>query len=166
MLNSRFHVMVLVLLTIILGCGKDTSPTENAPPETYDRVFIERITIQEIPFTDGQGAGWDLMTGPDVFVDFGTSSAIVFSLRPYYRLDVSPSDLPIQWSLTPSYEITNWSTNYYVYIYDYDETGDDYIGAPFGFSINSVIAINGYATSITRENGTGTISVVVSLRWQ
>ena len=166
MCPKKSGIFTLSLLMLVLSCDKDKSPTESSPPETPTRVFIERITIQDIPFTDGQGAGWDLMTGPDVFVVFGTSSDIVFSLRPYYRLDVSPSDLPIQWSLTPSLEITNWSTNYYVYIYDYDETGDDYMGSSYGFSIDDVISFEGYVTEITRGNSAGNIQVVVSLRWE
>ena len=164
--HRKLSLFALSFLTLTLGCGKDKSPTDSSVPETPDRVFVERITIQEIPFTDGQGAGWDLLTGPDVFAEFGTNSNIVFSLRPNYRLDVSPSDLPIQWSLATSYEITNWSTNFFVYIWDYDETGDDYIGAPNGFSINSIIAVDGYVTSVTKENSAGTIRAVVTLRWQ
>ena len=119
-----------------------------------------------MPFTDSYGAGWDLMTGPDVYPDLVTQSSTVVSLRYNYFLDAAPSDLPIQWNLSSSYRITEWTTAYFVQIWDYDDLGDDYIGVTYGFRINDIIAYDGYVSNVTRENNTGTISVVVTLRWQ
>lgn len=133
---------------------------------TPGKVYLERIRIEEIPFTDEYGAGWDLFSGPDVYSDFATASDIVFTQRSQYYLDVAPSDLPIQWSIGSGYELTNWSTAYFVLIWDYDEFGDDYIGSSYGFRINDVIDTEGYVSTVVRENDSGTIRTVVTLSWE
>jgi PKD repeat protein len=88
---------------------------------TPGRVFISSVRIDDIPFTDIYGAGWDLFSGPDVYPDLVTSSNIVFTLRSYYMLDVSPSDLPIQWNLAQDFQIPSWSTTYFISVWDYDD---------------------------------------------
>ena len=133
---------------------------------TPGRVFIQEIRIENMPFSDEYGSGWDLFSGPDVYSDLATTLDIVFTLRSYYHLDVAPSDLPIQWLLSSGYEITDWSTAYFVLIWDYDNTGDDYIGSSNGFRINDVIATEGYVSTVARENGSGAIRTVVTLRWE
>jgi PKD repeat protein len=130
------------------------------------KVYITTIRINDIPFTDIYGSGWDLLTGPDVFADLVTSSSVIFTLRSYYRLDVSPSDLPIQWDFSQHFEIPDWSMVYYINIWDYDEFGDDYIGGSNGFRINDIITSVGYVSSIERQNNSGTIATTLLLRWE
>ncbi len=133
---------------------------------TPGKVYVERIRIDEMPFTDEYGAGWDLFSGPDVYSNLVTASNIVVSLRSYYFLDVAPSDLPIQWSLSSAFEITNWTTAYFVKLWDYDDFGDDYIGASYGFRINDIIAADGFVSTVVRQNSSGTIGTMITLRWQ
>lgn len=166
MSNLKFGSLQVILLIILFACDKDKSATDSSAPDPPDRVFVERIRINQIPFADERGEGWDLFSGPDLFADLATSSDIVFTLRPYVHIDVAPSDLPIQWSLSSGYEITNWSTVYSILVWDHDELGDDLIGASNGFRIVDVINTEGYATTIMRQNTSGTIETVVTLRWQ
>ncbi len=133
---------------------------------TPGKVYVESIRINDMPFTDQYGAGWDLFSGPDVFPRLVTLSAVIVSFQSSYDLDTAPSDLPLQWNFNPDYEITNWSTAYFVDIWDYDDFGSDYIGSSNGFRINDVIAVYGYVTTIMRQNTSGTIETVVTLRWQ
>ncbi len=129
-------------------------------------VSIESIRIDAIPFTDQYGAGWDLGSGPDVYVNIADASNIVFTVDTYY-LDVSPSDLPLQWTLSQPFQIPNWATAYFVRVYDYDDfSNDDYIGSSNGFRINDVVASDGYASTVSRQNASGSIRVVISLTWQ
>ena len=133
---------------------------------TPGKVFISSIRIDDIPFTDIYGSGWDLMTGPDVYADFVTATAVVFTLRPYYYLDVAPSDLPIMWTFAEHYQIPSWSTTYYIDIWDYDDLGDDYIGYSNGFRINDIIATEGYVTAIIRQKSSATIMTTVMFDWE
>jgi PKD repeat protein len=133
---------------------------------TPGKVFISAIRIDDIPFTDQYGSGWDLTTGPDVFPNFVTSSTVVFTLRSNYILDVSPSDLPIQWNLAQHFQIPSWSTTYFIDIWDYDDLGDDYIGYSNGFRINDVVSTSGYVSSVQRQNSSGTIRTTVMLDWE
>jgi len=130
------------------------------------KVYITTLRINDIPFTDPNGAGWDLSSGPDVYADLVTSSSAVFTLRPYYYLDIAPSDLPIQWILSPQYEIPDWSTTYYIDIWDYDQIGDDHIGSSNGFRINDIITSVGYVSSVERQNNSGTITTTILLEWE
>jgi PKD repeat protein len=133
---------------------------------TPGTVFIESIRIDAIPFTDPYGAGWDLASGPDLYPDLIDQSNTVLSGRNYYYLDAAPSNLPIQWTLSPAFRIYNWSMAYFVEAWDYDDFGDDYIGATNGFRINDLIAPVGNVSTVTRQNNSGTIRAVITLRWQ
>jgi len=130
------------------------------------KVYITAVIINDIPFTDNYGAGWDLLSGPDVYPDLVTSTSIVFTLRPYFHLDVAPSDLPIQWNLSQDFEIPSWSTAYFINVWDYDDLGDDFIGGSNGFRINDIVASVGYVSSVERQNNSGTISTTVFLSWE
>jgi PKD repeat protein len=134
---------------------------------TPGRVFLETITVEAIPFTDPYGAGWDLTSGPDLYPDLYDESVGVLFTSSYYYLDVSPSDLPLQYELNPGLRLTDWAAAYFVRLWDYDDlSGDDYIGSANGFRINDVIASSGYVSTVTRSNNSGTIRVYISLRWQ
>ncbi len=132
---------------------------------TPGKVYIGGIIIEDIPFTDSYGAGWDLFTGPDVYPQVADSNNVLFTTQTYY-LDVAPSDLPLNWNLSPDFEMTHWGTHYFVRVWDYDDTGDDYMGSSYGFSIDDVISSEGYVSEITRGNSAGNIQVVVGLRWE
>jgi len=156
-------------LVILVAINSTTNISDSYSKQiliTPGRVFIEGIRIDEMPFTDSYGAGWDLFSGPDVYPDLVTTSSTVITLRSYYSPDVAPSDLPLQWSLLQSFQISNWTTAYFVELWDYDDFGDDYIGTSYGFRIDDVITSEGYVSTIMRQNSSGTISTVITLRWQ
>lgn len=134
-------------------------------PITPGSVFIEAIRVDQVPFTDEYGAGWDLLSGPDLDLYFVNSGGIVFYFN-YYYLDVAPSDLPLTWDVIPEFRIPSWSTVYGIELWDYDDIGSDYMGTTNGFSINHVISSAGYASTVSLQNNSGTIRAVIMLRWQ
>jgi len=156
-------------LVILIAINNNTNIADTCSKQLViapGSVFVEAIRIDEMPFTDSYGAGWDLLSGPEVYPDLVTSSTTVLTFRSYYYPDAAPSDLPLQWSLSTPFRITNWNTVYFVALWDYDDFGDDYIGTSYGFRIDDIITSNGYVSAITRQNSTGTISAVITLRWQ
>ncbi len=156
-------IVTLVATNNITGKSNSTIKPITITP---GKVFIESIRINDMPFTDSYGAGWDLFSGPDVYPDLMTPLGAIISLRNYYALDVAPSDLPLQWFLASPYQISNWTTTYFIMLWDWDASGDDYIGASNNFKIDDIIATQGYQTTIVRENSSGTISTTITLRWQ
>lgn len=83
---------LLLSFTIIIfltGCGKEDAVLESK--------FFDRITISR-----GDLSGWDLLTGPDLLVEFGENNYT-------YELDIvkDADALPITWTLSSEIEITN-----------------------------------------------------------
>jgi hypothetical protein len=157
---------VLLTLTALVGCKKDDETSPVAPPVTYTRVFIEQVSIVAMPFVDGSGIAWDLTSGPDPFYNLVSNPAtIVSSTEGSYRPDITPSSLPVAWSYSPAFEITDWTQYYYLALYDYDPAdANDVIGSTGIFRMEDVKA--GYPVSYTASNTSGTIQVRLTLRWQ
>ncbi len=128
-------------------------------------VFLDSIIIEQIPFTDEAGAGWDLFSGPDLFFHF-TNSAGDILLYGYTRDDLSPSDLPLRYWTDSPYRISNWTTTYDFDLYDWDNLSvSDYMGT-VSFRINQVIADQGYSEELTIRNQTQTIRLRLVLHWE
>jgi len=78
---------------------------------------------------------------------------------------ITPSSLPVSWSYSPAFEITDWNNYYYLALYDYDPADpNDVIGATGIFRMQDIKA--GYPASYTASNTSGTIRVRLTLRWQ
>lgn len=139
-----------------------TSTTSQTVSITPGNVYLRQITINQIPFNDSQGAGWDLTTGPDVYIDVVSGGTIVVSSSVVY--DVTQSQLPIQYTLSNPYQISNWSQQYRIDIWDYDDlSNDDYIGS-VNFTINGINQANNYPTTSTIQNGQ--VRVTLTLDWR
>jgi PKD repeat protein len=155
----------VVLIAKSSTTGRFSSSTQHISI-TPGIVYVDAIIINDIPFTDAYGAGWDLATGPDPYTKFVTNTQTVYTSSIYY-LDVSPSDLPLQYSVNPSYQITDWTIPYFVQVFDYDDVGDDdYMGVTNGFRINNVIQAQGYTSTVPVQNTSGSIQALITLRWQ
>jgi len=134
---------------------------------TPSSVFIDRVYVDNIPFVDASGAGWDLLSGPDLFFNLTDSvSTVLYSTQSRYYADLAPGNLPVNWTIVPAYQIANWSKALYVDLWDYDGISNDYIGYTSGFRISTVIAQLGYVTTLSLQNTSGTIRVRLILRWQ
>jgi PKD repeat protein len=134
---------------------------------TPGKVFIERIIVDQIPFTDTSGVSWDYLNGPDLYPDIYDNSNILVDLTSNHVTDIGTSELPLTWTLAPKYEITDWSKVYFVRLWDYDPLdSNDFIGSPNGFIINNVISNSTYPTTVSLQNSSGTIRVRVILKWQ
>ena len=78
--------------------------------------------------------------------------------------DITPQALPLRWTLTPQYEITDFNKSYYVAIYDEDVSGYEPIAATYQFRIQDFVD-DDFATDSTFRNSNGTIAGRVELRW-
>lgn len=135
---------------------------------TPSSVFIDRVYVDNIPFVDASGAGWDLTSGPDLFFNLIDSvSTVLYSTQWRYYADLAPANLPVNWTIVPAYQIADWSKALYIDLWDYDGiTSNDHIGYTSGFRISTVIAQLGYVTTLSLQNTSGTIRVRLILRWQ
>ena len=125
---------------------------------------IVRITVTDMPFIDGNGAGWDSFNGPDVFyqlTDHATSSVLSSGNK---INDVVQASLPLFWTYSTPYLIADLTKQYNVLLYDYDTPDpDDYIGGT-GFLFSNLSTAVTYPTTLTSNyNG---VYVSLEVQWQ
>lgn len=158
----------IVKLTVNnIATGKSNQISQNLTI-TPGKVFLQRVIVDAIPFTDNGGVGWDIGSGPDLFFTIIDSvKNVVYEIGTYYE-DLTPSGLPVQWDLSPELEFlkSSWNKTYFIDLWDYDPIGaNDEIGSTNGFKITQQINAN-YPTTVSLQNTTGTIKVRLILKWQ
>ena len=161
MKKPTIYLYVITALLFFIGCDNDDSPTGHADP---NKVYIERVTISNVPFTNENGQPWDEFSGPDVFFDISSFSNTFHTADPYFG-DATPSDLPLTWNLSQIVMIPDWSETFYIRLWDFDDQSNDYIG-PVLFEIDNIIEEeNGYPESINIQNDDASIVVNIGFRW-
>jgi hypothetical protein len=137
---------------------------------TFGAVFIDQVFVDNIPFVDSLGNRWDLLRGPNLYLAIADSvHSILYTTQSRYHADLKPTDLPVNWSVTPSYQILNWSKTLYIDLWDYNTIlANTYMLRSQEFQINNIIKTKGYVTtlSLLRTVAGGTVQVRVILRWQ
>lgn len=134
-----------------------------APPT---KVKITAVTITAMPFTDGSGAGWDVLNGPDVYFEILDQGDNVLASAVNSRInDVTSNMLPLSWNFSTPFEITNFNAPIFVDVWDYDfPDPSDYIGY-VGFQMsNYTSGATAYPTSITKNQNA--ITIKLDVLWQ
>lgn len=130
------------------GASSTASKTVNIQAPTS--VKVVGIKLSGMPFTDADGAGWDANSGPEVYCTLSDASDQVLFTGGVHP-NVIASALPVGWTVTPGYQVTNLSTTYKLRVYDKDSddvapSPDDFIGG-YSFSFASFAAA-GYPTIV------------------
>ena len=133
---------------------------------TPGKVYLQKVIVDQIPFSDANGSGWDFGSGPDLYFSVTDSvSSVIYEASTYFA-DLAPASLPVLWNLSPEYQFQNWNKTYYINLWDYDPLdADDYIGYANGFRISQEVNSN-YPTTVSLQNTSGTIKVRIILRWE
>lgn len=129
------------------------------------KVRITKVTITNFPFVDGNGAAWDLFSGPDVFFNFVTqSNAVLFDGTSLRKMDVTPAMLPLIYILPTPHEISTFGTVQYLDLWDYDTPDpSDLIGYVGFLMSNYTSGSSPYPSSISlTQNG---ITMTLDLIW-
>lgn len=106
-MNKRFTppctnlLSIFIIIIFLTGCGKEE--------DNLELKFFDRITISR-----GDLSGWDLLTGPDLLLEFGENSYT-------YEMDVlkDSNDLPVSWIIPTEIAITNEA--WFFRISDFDD---------------------------------------------
>lgn len=155
-----------VKLTAI-GEGGSTSITKTVNvAAALTKVKITKITLTAIPFTTTSGAGWDLLDGPDIFFQIqNISGTSLFDIRNTFNIvnNVVPTNLPIVWTLTTPYDITDLTQWKFIHFYDNDTTANDDMSYVSFLLSNYTSGTSPYPTTVTQtQNG---ITVTLNLTW-
>lgn len=144
--QGRFNVQLTV--TDDRG-GEATADRSVDVSQRFTQVRVTKATVQEMPFTNDQGQGWDFSSGPEVyFTAFDSSDQRLVTSN--YHQDVAPSELPISFE-GADFLIDDFSEEYRVFLVDYDAaSGDDSIGGII-FTIDGLGIVGDYPNSTTLD---------------
>ncbi len=166
-LRSVKLIILILFITVINSCKKETTPTPAAPTPTpspapnYTNFKITSVILTQIPFVNSSSASWDLTGGPDVFFNMEDASNNVLMNGVSARsTDISPSNLPLTWNFTTAYQITNLAITHFVTVYDYDTPDPNDLIGYVGFTLAN--NKSGYPTSISSSNGGVNVTIVGS----
>lgn len=108
------------------NCSTGFTGPDCRDQKTPSKIRITNIRVTQFPATDNSGGGWDLFSGPDIYVTMEYNGSQVYEYPSYFQ-DASPSQT---YSFQPSINLNmnNPTDEYIIRIYDYDSTDpDDYM---------------------------------------
>ena len=155
---------VILTATNSAGNNQITKIVNITAPPT--KVKITKVTVTDLPFLTSGGASWDFSGGPDVFFNITNQLNNILLNGTTSRIsDVTSAMLPLSWTLTSAYEITDFGAARYIDLWDFDSPdADDYIGYVGFLMSNYTSAANPYPATVTQtQNG---ITVKLDLIWQ
>jgi len=128
---------------------------------------IKELYVDNMPFVNNNGSGWDSNDGPDVFFEIWDSNNKLFGDPSIRYQNITQQDLPIRWYWNSGnyWNIPSLSTWYYIVLWDYDPfSSNDQIGY-VSFKMTNYMTINiHYPTTITlQQNG---ITIRLKVVWQ
>lgn len=96
------------------SCSQEVTPV---------KMRVTYIALNSFPPTDGNGAGWDLFDGPDVYISISRAGVVLYN-SPIYE------DLTSAGFWEANFEFSDPTATYTISVYDYDDniTADDPMG--------------------------------------
>ncbi|MEI2693696.1 MAG: hypothetical protein V9E90_01370 [Saprospiraceae bacterium] len=144
------NLSIFLCLAILVSCSKDKNCSPGFTGSDCDQeltpqyIKLNSVSLLSFPPTDN-GAGWDLLDGPDVYFVLLYNSTVIYSTKDTRYTNAISG--PLLWDIQTNVNFDHPADAYVLAAYDYDDTSaDDFMGA-----INFVpyIANKGFPTSIT-----------------
>jgi hypothetical protein len=135
------------------NCSQQVTPTA---------IRINSIKVTSFPATDG-GAGWDLTSGPDIYVKLTLGSTAIWE-SPNYFQNADPAQ-DYTFTPNPTFNLTSPNSQYTLTLYDYDDLdADDWMG---GINFTPYSSSNGFPTTINLapSGAAVTFSLNVAYLW-
>lgn len=158
-LRRAFSLVVLAAVALSLAAC-DTATTG----PNYSRALLTNYVQEAMPFANVHGQPWDAADGPDaVFILLDENDQEVARSETY--ADLSRDDLPLHWSFLPRPEITDFTTSYYIALYDEDGDHLTPVATTDRFHLQE-FADAGFATTYTFESAPDTLASRVEIHWE
>lgn len=127
-------------------------------PIVYTNCKIMSISINSIPALDGNGAGWDATTAPDLFVKMlAGSTELLNTTSARYNDNIT---YPVGWNITTPIIISNLSIQHKIEVWDYDWPDADDLISTLAFNPGGYPS---WPSTITLVNGN--TSVTMGVQW-
>jgi PKD repeat protein len=130
---------------------------------TPGTALLDSIRVDQIPFTNAKGFGWDSTSGPDLFFTLEEAGEPLASSAAYNN--IFPDYLPVKWYITNGLPIQNMTENYSIILYDDDgPAASDSIGA-VSFTMQSIADTAGYTPVVTLHDSLNTVRITLTFVW-
>lgn len=139
------------------NCPVQWTGPDCSQQKTPNGLILLSITVTDFPPTDN-GAGWDLTSGPDVYVEISLNNQVVFTSN--YMTNASAGVV-----IPANFVLPNVTGAYTIRVYDHDDLDpDDFMGAIQGTLYNST---NGFPNPLNLSCAGCTVgfSVPVAYTW-
>lgn len=140
------------------NCPVNYTGPDCSQQKTPTNLVMSSITIATTPATDG-GAGWDLTSGPDIFVVVTDANGTeLYSTRSNFK----QNSFSAAWST--NWIVPNPSGIYTFSVYDYDDnlSADDFMG---GIQTAMYTSTNGFPNLLNINCGNCVVSFAASLSY-
>jgi PKD repeat protein len=165
--NTYGTYQVRLTATNEAGISNDTVKTLFIAPGT---VYIIRMFLDNMPFTDSTGAPWNNDSEPTIYCtldDSITTASPCVSTASGAVTVLGQSQLPVNWIISPPLLVTDWDRLYYLHVWNRDTSGNSiHIGATRRFSVNNIVNSYGFSQIAILENAASTIQGKLILSWQ
>jgi PKD repeat protein len=124
---------------------------------------IKNVSVTQMPFADGNGAGWDLFDGPDVCYKITNANGDVLVDGTSARFDnTAAGNLPRSWTVNPAHNISPLNTARNIQILDYDLLDPSDVIGSVAFNPNNYLGQYPGTITLTGKD----ITVVLTVQWQ
>jgi hypothetical protein len=156
------RLLAVTTIILIAGCSKDNTDPVAPTPDPTD-AYLQSITLEAIPWTDQSGNDWDLSSGPDLVLKLlDAQGNVLFRTDPMNDVTIAQLPARFNWD-APGYHVPDWYSNYTCQLWDYDATGDDFIGS-VTFQLHSLAVDDGYVSNFTIQNGRSILKLAI--KWE
>jgi len=125
----------------------------------YTKAILTKVEVYDMPFIDASGSGWDPFDGPDLgFQLLGPNPTNTVLYTSGQFANVVASQLPKAWNVSPSYTITNFSSYYFIRLWDYDTFDANDKIADVSFKLDAyTTGADPYPALIVQEQNNATV---------
>lgn len=126
-----------VSVTVEDDRGGTASATQQlAVDRRFSEATISNVEVEDMPFTDDNGAQWDPASPPDVYYIAGNDETSTRLATSQVFLNVEPSDLPVRYTQT-EFTVENLAQKHSISLYDYDANSTDAFIGGVGFTLDT-----------------------------
>lgn len=180
--SNRYNLLlVIALLLTVSSCTKDTvDPCDKTKclnggycangdcvcPEGYGgadcsqlitpkKIKITKIEVTRFPATEDKGAGWDVGSGPDIYLKLLKGDAQIWKSSTTYNYQNADPSKVYSFDITPAVDLADPEDQYTLILYDYDDfDDDDFMG---GIIFTAYAKSRGFPSVLTLDAG-GTVA--------
>ena len=144
-------------------CPEGYGGADCSQPITPKKIKISKIEVTKFPATDN-GAGWDLTSGPDIYLQLLKGDASIWKSSTTYDYQNADPSKVYSFDITPSVDLTDPQDQYTIILYDYDDLdAADFMG---GIVFTAYVKSKGFPSVITLDaGGTVAFKLHVSYTW-